>query len=124
VCFPRSGSENHRRTSSAASGPGSRSSAKAWVVVHDRSAHRLHDGVVSLDRQELTCWTARPAAGPLLLEEYDEATELIKKDPSWQAAIRRRGVEDLEQVRVDAWMIGNFGIAEHEGAGCAHRFPT
>jgi len=89
---------------------------EAWVVVHDRSAHRLHDGVVSLDRQELTCWTARPGLqGPLLLEEYDEATELIKKDPSWQAAIRRRGVEDLEQVRVDAWMIGNFGIAEHEG---------
>jgi len=89
---------------------------QAWVVVQDIAKHRLYDGVVSLDRREVLEWNPRPGLqGPLLLEEYDAAAELIKADPRWQQAIRRRGIEDLDRVRVDAWMIGNFGIPAHEG---------
>jgi primary-amine oxidase len=84
---------------------------QAWVVVHDVTAHRLYDGVVSLNRREVTEWNARPGMqGPLLLEEYDAAIALIKADPRWQHAIGRRGIAGLGKVRVDAWMIGNFGI--------------
>jgi primary-amine oxidase len=89
---------------------------QAWVVVQDLSTHRLYDGVVSLDRRQMLEWNERPGMqGPLLLEEYDAAAELIKTDPRWRAAIRRRGIEDLDKVRVDAWMIGNFGIPAQEG---------
>jgi primary-amine oxidase len=89
---------------------------RAWVVAHDFTTHELCDGVVSLDRREVLEWNARPGLqGPLLLQEYDAAIELIKLDPRWQDAIRRRGIDDLDTVRVDAWMIGNFGIPEHEG---------
>ncbi|MGH9297866.1 MAG: primary-amine oxidase, partial [Acidimicrobiales bacterium] len=89
---------------------------QAWVAVHDRGANQLYDGIVSLDRREVVQWTPRAGLqGPLLLEEYDEASELIRQDPRWQDAVRRRGVDDLEEVRIDAWMIGNFGIAAHEG---------
>jgi len=89
---------------------------QAWIVVQDLSAHRLYDGVVSLDRRQMLQWNERPGMqGPLLLEEYDAAAELIKTDPRWQAAIGRRGIEDLDTIRVDAWMIGNFGIPAQEG---------
>jgi primary-amine oxidase len=89
---------------------------RAWVVAHDFTTHELCDGVVSLDRREVLEWNARPGLqGPLLLQEYDAAIELIKLDPRWQDAIHRRGIDDLDTVRVDAWMIGNFGIPEHEG---------
>jgi primary-amine oxidase len=89
---------------------------QAWVVVQDLSAHRLYDGVVSLDHRQMLEWNDRPGMqGPLLLEEYDAAVELIKSDARWRAAIRRRGIEDLGKVRVDAWMIGNFGIPAHQG---------
>ena len=89
---------------------------RAWVVAHDFSANGLYDGVVSLDRHEVLEWNARPGLqGPLLLEEYDAAIELIKLDPRWQGAIGRRGIDDLDNVRVDAWMLGNFGIPEQEG---------
>jgi primary-amine oxidase len=84
---------------------------QAWVVAHDLSAHELYDGVVSLDRREVLEWNAKPGLqGPLLLEEYDAAIDLIKLDPRWQEAIRRRGIDNFDKVRVDAWMIGNFGI--------------
>jgi primary-amine oxidase len=89
---------------------------QAWVVVHDLMTHRLYDGVVSLDRREVAEWNARPGMqGPLLLEEYDAATALIKADPRWQHAIARRGIDDVGKVRVDAWMIGNFGIRRQKG---------
>src|SRR5579859_3912477 len=89
---------------------------QAWVVVQDLSTHRLYDGVVSLDRRQMLEWNERPGMqGPLLLEEYDAAVELIKTDPRWRAAIGRRGIEDLHKVRVDAWMIGNFGIPAQDG---------
>jgi primary-amine oxidase len=95
--------------------PGQAVERQAWVVVHDTGKHELYDGVVSLDRREVIRWDARPGLqGPLLLEEYDAAAGLIKQDSRWQRAIRRRGI-DPDQVRVDAWMIGNFGIAAHEG---------
>src|SRR6516165_8376442 len=52
---------------------------QAWVVAHDFMAHELYDGVVSLDRREVLEWNVRPGLqGPLLLEEYDAALELIK----------------------------------------------
>jgi primary-amine oxidase len=95
---------------------GDRFEREAWVVVQDGTTHELFDGVVSLDSGEVIEWNARPGLqGPLLLEEYDAAVELIRQDPRWQHAIRRRGIEDLAQVRIDAWMIGNFGIASQEG---------
>jgi primary-amine oxidase len=89
---------------------------QAWVVAHDFMAHELYDGVVSLDRREVIEWNVRPGLqGPLLLEEYNAAIALIKLDQRWQYAIRRRGIAHLDSVRVDAWMIGNFGIPAQEG---------
>ena len=64
---------------------------QAWVVAHDLKAHKLYDGVVSLDRHEVLEWHARPGLqGPLLLEEYDAAIDLIKLDQRWRDAIHRR----------------------------------
>jgi primary-amine oxidase len=95
--------------------PGQPVERLAWVVVHDRSSHDLYDGIVAVTRREIVQWTHRPGLqGPLLLAEYDEAAELVRNDPRWQEAIRRRGV-DIAHVRIDAWMIGNFGIAAHDG---------
>jgi len=95
--------------------PGQAVERLAWVVVHDRSSNDLYDGIVALTRQEIVQWTLRPGLqGPLLLTEYDEVAELVKRDPRWREAIRRRGI-DIAHVRIDAWMIGNFGIAAHAG---------
>jgi primary-amine oxidase len=97
-------------------GQGTPVERRAWVVVQDAAERTLHDGVVSLDRQELVEWTERPGLqGPLLLDEYDEVAGLVQADERWRRAMTRRGITDLQQVRTDAWMIGNFGIAAHQG---------
>lgn len=89
---------------------------QAWIVVMDREKRSLHDGVVSLDEDTVVSWTEREGLmGPLLPSEYEEVADVVKKDTRWQQAVRRRGVDDLDLVRVDAWMIGNFGLSEQEG---------
>ena len=96
--------------------PGDPIRREAWVAVMDQEKRTLHDGVVSLDDGTVRSWTERPGLrGPLLPSEYEAVAKLVKEDPGWQQAVRRRGIEDLDQVRVDAWMIGNFGIPAHEG---------
>lgn len=95
--------------------PGDPIHREAWIVVMDHEKRTLHDGVVSLDNGTVCSWTERPGLrGPLLPSEYDAVAKLVKEHPGWQHAVRRRGIENLDQVRVDAWMIGNFGIAERD----------
>jgi primary-amine oxidase len=96
--------------------PGNPVERRAWIVVMDTAAGTLHDGVVHLGSATVERWTERPGLqGPLLLDEYERAAEVIRNDPRWQAAVRRRGITDPKQVRIDAWMIGNFGIPEEQG---------
>ena len=115
VCFPAIRLHEPEKDLIRRFRPGQPVERLAWVVVHDRSSHDLYDGIVALARQEIVKWTRRPGLqGPLLLTEYDEVAELVRRDPRWREAIRRRGI-DIAHVRIDAWMIGNFGIAAHEG---------
>jgi primary-amine oxidase len=96
--------------------PGTPIERRAWVVVMDPPRGLLHDGVVCLDSEKVEQWSERPGLqGPLLLDEYDRAAEVIRNDPRWRRAVHRRGITDLRRVRIDAWMIGNFGVPEEQG---------
>src|SRR5262245_39424622 len=90
---------------------------RAWVAVMDAPAGLLHDGVVRLDLDPgIEEWTERSGLqAPLLLDEYERAAEVIRNDPRWRAAVARRGVEDVAKIRIDPWMIGNFGGEEQDG---------
>jgi primary-amine oxidase len=115
VCFPAIRLHEPSKDAIRRFRPGQPVERLAWVVVHDRSISDLYDGIVALSTREIVQWTRRPGLqGPLLLVEYDEAADLVKSDARWREAIRRRGI-DIAHVRIDAWMIGNFGIEAHEG---------
>src|SRR5205823_14514907 len=40
---------------------------------------------------------------------------LVRSDPDWQAAMRKRGVTDFALCRVDPWPAGSYGFADEEG---------
>ncbi|HZQ58839.1 MAG TPA: primary-amine oxidase [Acidimicrobiales bacterium] len=54
----------------------------------------------------------RPAS---LFEDAIRAIGALKEDPSWQAAMKARDITDFDQVQIDPWPSGNFGIALEEG---------
>jgi primary-amine oxidase len=50
----------------------------------------------------------------LLFEESLHAILALKENGDWQAAMRKRGIEDLESVQIDPWPAGSFGLAHEE----------
>ncbi|HVM30880.1 MAG TPA: primary-amine oxidase [Candidatus Limnocylindrales bacterium] len=72
------------------------------TALFDLSSGVLGEAVVSVDGQRLTSWTERPGRAPgLLAEERAAMEQLIKADTRWQDAVRRRGVEDPDQVHFE-----------------------
>ncbi len=72
------------------------------------------EAVVSVTNGTVDRWEVVEEARPaLLLEESMYAIDALKSDPAWQAAMRRRGIEDFDKVQIDPWPAGTFGI-DHE----------
>ena len=45
---------------------------------------------------------------PLLFTDFEKVTEIVRADPTWQAAMRKRGIADFQNIMVDAWSSGLF----------------
>jgi primary-amine oxidase len=72
--------------------------------------------VVDLDRGEITSWVERADLRPaLLFEDSLVAIVALREHPDWQAALARRGITDPDQVQIDPWPAGSFGVPHEEG---------
>lgn len=93
--------------------PGNGSDRRAVAFVVDRASGDSATGVVSLTKGEVVSWDAvsKDGAGHhmLLFDELLDAIAIVKEDAGWQAALRRRGVEDFDAVQCDPWPAGSFG---------------
>jgi primary-amine oxidase len=85
------------------------------VVVPGRAAGVV-EAVVDVGRRALVSWLDVPGARPALLYgESFEAIVALHDHPDWQAALARRGINDLSRVQIDPWPAGNFGLSHEEG---------
>jgi len=48
--------------------------------------------------------------------------EAAKADPRFVAALKKRGITDLDKVQVDPWSAGNYGRADEVGKRISHTF--
>ncbi len=77
---------------------------------------RVIEAVVDTRAGQVVSWDEVDGVRPaLLFEEAIRAIGALKEDPAWQAAMRARGITDLDHVQIDPWPTGNFGIAAEEG---------
>lgn len=63
---------------------------------------------------------ARITAGqaPIGFADVVAAVRITKEDAGWQAAMRRRGVQDFEHVQIDPWPAGGY---QHPSIPAGHR---
>lgn len=79
---------------------------QAAVVVLGPGA-RTFEATVDLGARRVASWTERPGAQPAVtLEELRRPVAIIRADPRWQDAMRRRGITDFEHVDIDVWAPG------------------
>lgn len=86
---------------------GSTAPRSAFAVVLDRTGNKTYEALVDAAAWKVTDW--RPAAGQamFLIEELSSAPEIIRADPRWQEAMRKRGITDFADVQIDAWAPGS-----------------
>ncbi len=96
--------------------PGSGFRREAFVVIYERARNRTSEAVVDLRNRKLVSWRDVPGAQPSFLkEDADILKEVVRADPRWQEAMRKRGISDLENVDIGDLPGGYFGLPEMEG---------
>jgi primary-amine oxidase len=79
--------------------------------------------VVTLATGTIETAEHRPLARPMIqLEQLLAIEGLVRADPRFIAACARRGLHDMEQVCVDPWSAGEFGLEDEQGRRLAHTF--
>ncbi|NJL98005.1 MAG: hypothetical protein HC924_03860 [Synechococcaceae cyanobacterium SM2_3_2] len=86
---------------------------QSFAIVYDHEANQTYEAIVDLNEAELLSWVEVSGVQPNMLDvDYEVAEDIAKADPNWQAAMRRRGIEDFDRVAIDCWAPGNLSEEE------------
>lgn len=89
---------------------------QAEVIVLDRASGTTYEGRVSLSREAVDSWRDVPGVQPAITgDEFFECERIVKADPRFQEAARKRGVTDMDLVLVDPWSAGFYGDESEQG---------
>jgi primary-amine oxidase len=99
--------------------PESRTSREAFVILLDGATGRGYEAVVDMGRRAVVRYDALPEGvqPPIMLDEFVECEEAARRSPEFRAACRKRGIEDLSLVMIDAWSAGHYGNEPPEDRG-------
>jgi primary-amine oxidase len=87
--------------------PGSAVRREAFAIILDRPHNRTFEAVVDLSAARVTSWTEVKGVQPAVLDsEYDVMVKVVKADPRWQAAMKKRGITNFDTVQIDNWAVG------------------
>jgi primary-amine oxidase len=85
----------------------------AYCALFDPAKALLSEVLINITQAKILSVVDLPnIKPPVLLEEYSRARTIIRADPRWQAAVRKRGVNDLGDVFVDMWAPGLMSAEE------------
>ena len=84
------------------------------ILLHNREA-KTYEAVVSITDGKVKSWTYIPGVQPsVLFDEFMECQQAVKDNSDMQAAFAKRGITDMNNVMVEPWSAGNFGMKEEE----------
>lgn len=97
--------------------PGAKVRRQAAATVFDCKTGRTHIAIVDIGAKTVTSWDEHPAKEhpfgqpPVIIEEFFKVGDIVKSDPGWRKAVKRRGLtdKDIELVQVDPFSAGYFG---------------
>jgi primary-amine oxidase len=96
--------------------PGDPVEREAFAVLLDKNTNKTYEALVSLTSGRVTSWEYIPDVQPaIMLDEFFECEAAVKASPEWQAAMRKRGIEDFALAMVDPWSAGNLHIEDEQG---------
>jgi len=95
-------------------GTGFRRQARVNISHKDRPG--VWQAIVDLDANRIVSRRNFPTAkSAFQVEQLLDVERVVKADPRFVEACRKRGISDMKGVCVDSWSGGNFGFADEEG---------
>jgi primary-amine oxidase len=94
--------------------PGQPFRREALAIV--KQGRQTFEAVVDAHSRKLLSWKEIKGVEPVLIADETEGVgDLLKADPQWQAAMRKRGITDFDTVDCDGDSPGYFGTEEEKG---------
>jgi len=88
---------------------------EVFIVLLDNVDGTTYEAVVSITAGKVVSWKQIPGVQPsIMLDEFFECEQILKANPEFQAALRKRGVTNFDLVMVDPWSAGNYGAEEEQ----------
>ena len=114
---PEGAVEGGRRP--ARSRPGGEFPREAFLILLDKATGRGYEAEVDLRAGAVRRYEALPEGvqPPIMLEEFAECEEAARKSPVFREAMKKRGIEDISLVMIDAWSAGHYGNEPPEDNG-------
>lgn len=80
---------------------------EAFSIILDRAKNQTLEAIVDLRANKLISWKEVTGVQPAVFPgEYAEVDRLVREDPRWQAAMRKRGITNFDQIAIDGWAVG------------------
>jgi primary-amine oxidase len=74
------------------------------VVLVERTSVATYEVIVSLTNDKLVDWTQRYGVHPLIpLEEFSECDRIVKLDPNFREAMKKRGLLNPDHWMIEPW---------------------
>jgi primary-amine oxidase len=91
----------------------------AFLILLDNATGHSYEAIADLSARALRSWLRLPHGiqPPIMLDEFVECEEAVKRSPEFLAALKKRGVEDVNLVMVDPWSAGVYGTEEEDEKG-------
>ncbi len=98
--------------------PGDQIEREAFAVLLDNATGQCVEALVSLTEHVVTSWRPLDGVQPaIMLDEFVECEEAVKRSPEFLEALRKRGVDDVDLVMVDPWSAGSYGVEPEDDKG-------
>ena len=99
--------------------PGAPFDRQAFALLLDRNTQAGYEAVVDLNRKSVASFAQLPTGvqPPIMLDEFGEVEQAVKRSPEFLEALRKRGVTNADLVMVEPWSAGMYGTEVDEDQG-------
>ena len=90
----------------------------AKLIIRESAEHATCEAIVRLPDGNVADYRKVPGVQPsIMLEEFLAAEDLVRGDPRWQEAMRKRGITDFSLCMIDPWSTPNVepGVGPDDG---------
>ncbi|MGH9328173.1 MAG: primary-amine oxidase [Terriglobia bacterium] len=75
---------------------------QSFAILYNRATNQVFEAITDLDRRQVTSWKEIYGVQPYAIDGDTEiARRILKADPRWQEAMRKRGITDFDAIQFE-----------------------